>query len=135
VSRPVLEAVTDSPQQDEELEIFPSGYPQPNLDRVTRILDSHSTFRGRFLFEEFTGRVLSTWPKCAQREWTDADDLVLTVHLQRFFGLSKLTVAVVNAAVGGCECATREQRHQMARVAPLGSSQPLVHFDASGIWF
>src|SRR5690606_30741758 len=74
--------------------------PSPHIDNTVRVLEGHRALRDRLWLEEFSGRVLSTWnPDGEPAEWTDADDLRLTLWLQRVVGMGKITPATVHAAV------------------------------------
>lgn len=90
------------------LQMSDKGVPHPNLDNAARVLERHSEMRGRFWFDEFQQRILSTWnPDDEPREWTDSDDVRLTLWLQRKVGMGKMATGTARDAVTATAMALR----------------------------
>jgi predicted P-loop ATPase len=81
------------------LETTKSG-PSANENNAMRVLENHPDLRDLLWFDEFLGRIMTTGPAGA-REWTDADDVRLTVSMQRDLGMTRTKVSHVRAAVIG----------------------------------
>lgn len=83
------------------LELSDRGTPHPNLDNATRILERHPAALGRFWFDEFLGRVLTTWgdDESEPREWSDSDDVRLALWMQRTMCIGKMAVGTARDAV------------------------------------
>jgi predicted P-loop ATPase len=95
------------------LDLSSNGTPSPNLDNATAILERHPAFQGRIWFDEFLGRVLSTWnPQGEEREWSDADDVRLTLAIQRMVRISRMNVGTVRDAVTAVAMAHRRNEVQ-----------------------
>lgn len=90
------------------LELNGNGLPSPNLNNATYILSNDPMFSGQIWFDEFLGRVLTTWNRSGDvQEWTDADDIKLTLTMQRVFGIGRMAVATVRDAVTAVAMANR----------------------------
>lgn len=76
--------------RDLNLEKNMRDVPFNNVDNVVRVLSGHPAVRDSIWFDEFLGRVMHCWPTGPVREWSDADDIHLTIWLQRELGLSNL---------------------------------------------
>ena len=72
-----------------------TGQPLTNLDNAVRVLEQDPSLRGTVWFDDFLGRILTT----DSREWSDADDINLTLYLQRSIGLAKVSRETVQQAV------------------------------------
>lgn len=82
------------------LALSDKGVPVANLDNASAILERHPAMFGRLWFDEFLGRVLSDWNGDSQpREWTDKDDVRLTLWIQRALGVRNMAVGTVRDAV------------------------------------
>jgi len=82
------------------LELSDRGVPHPNLDNATRILERHPAMLGAFWFDEFLGRVLTTWDSPNEpREWSDSDDVRLALWMQRAISIGKMAVGTARDAV------------------------------------
>lgn len=82
------------------LELSSNGVPVPNISNASAVLEGHSQCRGRFWYDEFLQRVMSTWNTGDEpREWSDGDDVLLTRWMQRALKLGKLSVSTVRDAV------------------------------------
>ncbi|MBK8200356.1 MAG: virulence-associated E family protein [Acidobacteria bacterium] len=82
------------------LELSDRGVPHPNLDNATRILERHPAMLGAFWFDEFLGRVLTTWDSPNEpREWSDSDDVRLALWMQRTISIGKMAVGTARDAV------------------------------------
>lgn len=78
------------------------GSPVPNLDNASRVLQRHPSFIGAFWYDEFLQRTLSTWgaaPGAEPYEWSDTDDVRLTLWMQRAMGIGKIAVGTIADAV------------------------------------
>lgn len=85
------------------------GNPLPTLDNAVRVLEHDPNLAGRIWYDTFLGRVLHTWGVDTPAQWTDADDLRLTLYLQRDIGIGKL--AKGTAADAAVTYARRETRN------------------------
>lgn len=94
------------------LEMSDRGTPHPNLDNATRILEKHPAAMGRFWFDEFLGRVLTTWDSDEPREWSDTDDVCLALWMQRAMSIGKMAVGTARDAVTAI--AMRNRRNECA---------------------
>lgn len=67
-----------------------------NMDNIVRLLAGWAPFKNMVWYDDFHGRYFTGQPV---REWSDIDDINLTVRLQRDFGFPRLLPATVSAAV------------------------------------
>ena len=67
-----------------------------NEDTVDRILEGAQM---PFWYDEFLQRVMTSWQSDAPRPITDGDISMLTVHLQRNYGLQKMSVGKVRSGL------------------------------------
>jgi len=67
-----------------------------NEDTVDRILEGAGL---PFWYDEFLQRVMTSWQSDAPRPITDGDVSMLTVHLQRNYGLQKMSVGKVRSGL------------------------------------
>lgn len=82
------------------LELSSNGTPLVNIDNAAAVLEGHDALRGRFYYDDFLKRLMTTWgPDDAPREWTDGDDVLLTRWMQRTLKLGKIAPATVRDAV------------------------------------
>lgn len=83
--------------------------PFNNVDNVVRILHQHPEIRHAIWFDEFLGRVVTCWPAGTPiREWADADDIHLTIWMQRELGLSNMGR---NTVADGVQSYARQNTH------------------------
>jgi putative DNA primase/helicase len=82
-------------EEDAELDSAPVI---PNLSNACRILQTDPLFKDRFYFDEFLNRIMTGDPP---RPWTDADDVHLTVEIQREKRIPKMALETVSKAVIG----------------------------------
>jgi predicted P-loop ATPase len=68
----------------------------PNLSTCVRILEKDPDFKDRFYFDEFLNRIITGNPP---QEWCDADDIHLTVEIQRKKKMPKMGHDTVAKAV------------------------------------
>jgi len=73
-----------------------NGLPYTNLNNAVRVLEADPTLKSLCWFDEFLGRILTGNPA---REWTDGDDINLTLYMQREIGLTKIGLDVIRNAV------------------------------------
>lgn len=84
------------------------GTPNPNLDNAARLLERHPETVGRFWFDEFLGRILTTWNAAGEAtEWTDSDDVRLALWMQRKMGIGRMAVGTARDAVTAVAMAHR----------------------------
>jgi predicted P-loop ATPase len=83
-----------------------NGLPLTNLSNAVRVLEADDKLQGLVWFDEFLGRLMRRPGRGERepREWRDADDIALTLYMQRDVGLSKIgrdTVAqaIINIAM------------------------------------
>lgn len=72
------------------------GPPAANLDNAVTILESHPQFKNIIRYDEFLNRLITETPP---REWVDADDLTVTLFIQRRCGLGKMSRDTVTQAI------------------------------------
>lgn len=70
--------------------------PPSNEDTVDTIMEGTNM---PFWYDEFLQRVMTTWRSDVPRAVTDGDLAMLTVHLQRTYGLSKMSPAKVRSGL------------------------------------
>lgn len=73
-----------------------NGLPLTNLNNAVAILEHDPHLQGLVWFDEFLQRMLTSEPP---REWGEADDVNLTLYMQRALGLQKMGVDTVRQAV------------------------------------
>lgn len=91
-----------------------NGQPVLNVDNVVRVLVGWEAFKDIIWFDSFHQRYFTRWGKMKgtkPREWSDIDDINLTVLLQREFGLLRLSSDTVSAGI-------RCRAHQCVRNEP-----------------
>jgi predicted P-loop ATPase len=82
------------------LELSDKGTPHPNLDNAAALLERHPDTQGRFWYDEFLQRILSTWNAAGEpREWTDTDDVRLALWMQRRIKIGRMAVGTARDAV------------------------------------
>lgn len=74
-----------------------SGAPLNNLDNVVRAIEADADLRGRIWYDEFLDAIVTTW-QGPQRQWKDADDVLLQLYMQRHIGLNKIGVQTCHDA-------------------------------------
>lgn len=90
------------------LELSDKGTPLPNLDNASALLERHPEMQGRFWYDEFLQRILSTWNVDNEpREWTDADDVRLALWMQRKIKIGRMAVGTARDAVTAVAMAHR----------------------------
>jgi len=80
------------------LEKKPNGEPHANIANASQVLKNHPDLAGKIWFDSFRQRIYHTL-KGAEREWSDQDDLALTIWMQQQVGLSKMPVQTVAQSV------------------------------------
>lgn len=73
-----------------------NGLPLTNLNNAVRVMEADPALRGLVWFDKFLNRFMTGDPA---REWTDADDVNLTLYMQREVGISKMGKDTVTQAV------------------------------------
>lgn len=87
------------------------GMPPANLDNAVRVLENHRDLKGRVWFDDFTGRVMTSWGGPV-REWGEAETLAATLFLQRSIGITQIAPTTVDAAVNATAFANRRNSAQ-----------------------
>lgn len=72
------------------------GPPLANLNNAVAILENDEELKGIVWFDDFLQRVMTEDPP---REWADADDIRLALHMQRNLGMAKIGREIVAQAV------------------------------------
>lgn len=88
-----------------------NGLPLTNLSNAVRVLEADEKLAGLVWFDEFLQRIMRrpSRGETEPREWADADDIHLTLYMQREVGLAKLGRETVSQAV--IAIATRDRRN------------------------
>ena len=80
------------------LDTTEGGYPHATVANGSMIVQLHPELKGKVWFDEFTGKVLTNKDGLT-RQWTDNDDLDLTVFIQQSLRLHKFKIELVSNAV------------------------------------
>jgi predicted P-loop ATPase len=73
-----------------------NGEPAPNLNNAVTVLELDPKLKGRVWYDTFLNRLLTGEPA---REWTDVDDIELTLYMQRETRLVKMGKETVQQGV------------------------------------
>jgi predicted P-loop ATPase len=76
-------------RQQLDLVLMPNGTPIMNLDNVVRAIESDPNLRGKIWYDEFLDTIMTTW-QGEERQWKDADDVLLQLYMQRHVGLTRI---------------------------------------------
>jgi putative DNA primase/helicase len=80
-----------------------NGLPIANLNNAVKVLEHDATLKSLVWYDEFLQRLLTQYRRGDEvyepREWTEADDINLTLYMQRAVGLSKISRDIVSQAV------------------------------------
>lgn len=75
-----------------------NGRPVPNVSNVSLVI-GHA-YDGEVWYDEFLRRIRThTADRESTRDWTDADDIRVTIRLQREFGMTKVSKEIVSQGV------------------------------------
>jgi predicted P-loop ATPase len=80
------------------LEKKPNGEPHANIANASQVLKNHPELAGKIWFDSFRQRIFHTL-KGTEKEWSDGDDLALTIWMQQQIGLHKMPVQTVAQSV------------------------------------
>ena len=95
--------------EDLGLAMTDKGQALNNLDNVVRAIEADPELRGRIWYDEFLDAIVTTW-QGPQRQWKDADDVLLQLYMQRHVGLTKIGVQTCHdAALVAAFHATRNE--------------------------
>ena len=72
--------------------------PHNNLDNSVRVLQHDPIWQGKIWYDEFLKRILTVGGNGQPREWSDADDVALSLYLQRTVGLTRVGTKTANEA-------------------------------------
>jgi predicted P-loop ATPase len=86
------------------------GKPLPNLNNAVRVLENDPEWQGRIWYDTFLNRMLTRDPDGTVREWTDTDDIGLTLYMQRVIGIVKMSTRL-GAAPAANAVAMRNKRN------------------------
>lgn len=76
------------------------GMPKKNIDNVLKLLDGYDRFKDIAWYDEFHEKIYTTWfAGGRQMEWSDNEDIELTVIFQRDMGMHTITDDAINKAV------------------------------------
>ena len=81
------------------LALSSTGNPIMNEDNVARIFERTPELRRQLWHDEFYNSIFIQDPNAGPREWTDKDTFELTMNLQREYGMSRLSDAIVRRAI------------------------------------
>lgn len=73
------------------------GGPLNNLDNVVRAIQGDPDLQGKIWYDEFLDAIVTTW-QGPQRQWKDADDVLLQLYMQRHVGLTRIGVQTCHDA-------------------------------------
>lgn len=71
-----------------------------NLNNATLILEQDDHFKDRIWYCEFQQRIMTDYGGIV-REWTDGDDIITALYMQRAMGVTSIAVKTVTQAVQG----------------------------------
>ena len=81
------------------LDATDKGVPFTSTANILRVVRADPNLHGRIWFDEFLGRIMTTWGNTPEREWAEIDDINLQVYLQESLGMPKLGKMTVSDAV------------------------------------
>lgn len=82
------------------LDLAEGGQPHPTVANGSAIIATHPQLQGKIWYDSFTDKVYTTLKGATPRQWSDADDLDLTVFIQHSLRLHKFNLMLVaNAAM------------------------------------
>jgi predicted P-loop ATPase len=79
------------------LALTDKGAPVMNLDNVVRAIEGDPDLKGKIWYDEFLDTIVTTW-QGQQRQWKDADDVLLQLYMQRHIGLNRIGVQTCHDA-------------------------------------
>lgn len=85
--------------QSWNLQLSQNGLPLANLHNAVSVIENDAKLKDLFWFDSFLQRVMTNAE--APREWADADDITLTLYIQREVGLNRVGRELVSQAVLG----------------------------------
>lgn len=85
------------------------GIPLANLSNAVRVLECSPVLRGIVWFDEFLGQILTIAADGGPRQWTEADDINLTLRFQREIEILRMGKETVRDAI--IEVAMRDMRN------------------------
>lgn len=85
--------------QDIAITKTPSGQPYCNMDNALRVLENHPGLASSIWYDAFYGKIFTTWKNGRLNEVADADVVELTMFMQRYIGLKRITKDSVFDAV------------------------------------
>jgi putative DNA primase/helicase len=75
------------------------GHPLVNVDNVLRCFQGCQEFHDLVWYDSFHKLIFTKWNTGERREWSDVDDINLSVLLQRYYGFIKIQKYTVNDAI------------------------------------
>ena len=110
------------------LSLSDKGTPNPNLDNAAALLERHPEVAGRFWYDDFLQRLLTSWnPENEPREWTDTDDVRLALWIQRKMGIGRMAVGTARDAVTAVAMAHRRNECREWLTALTWDQVPRLH--------
>lgn len=77
-----------------------SGKPHDNLSNAVAVIEQDPEWKGKIWYDTFLQRIIADVPGAdGPREWSDFDDINLTLYMQRALGLTKISASIVGQAV------------------------------------
>ncbi len=86
-------------QGDLGIAMSPSGQPYCNIDNALRVFENHPGLASSIWYDAFYGKIFTTWKNGRLNEVADADVVELTMFMQRYIGLKRITKDSVFDAV------------------------------------
>lgn len=93
------------------LDMTEGGAPHATVANGSAIIATHPQLQGKIWYDTFTDKVYTNLKGGAPRQWTDADDLDLTVFIQHSMRLHKFNVMLVSSAA--IHAARRNSRNSL----------------------
>ncbi len=112
------------------LKVNSNGMPHKDVANLVQALQAHPDLKGHFWFDEFHGKYFTDW-QVPRREWTDDDDIRLTVWLQDNLELHKVSDDLVHKAVTRIGNLNTRNEPKEWILSLEWDGQPRVHFSLS----
>lgn len=114
------------------LAVTKDGAPLMNLDNVIRIIETDEDIRGKLWYDEFPDAIITNW-QGKLRQWTDSDDLLLQLYMQRHAGLTRVSSITCHdaAMIAACRNPKNECRDWIKSLVWDGTPR-LAHLLSDG---
>jgi putative DNA primase/helicase len=81
------------------LDTTEGGYPHATVANGSLIIQTHPRLKGKVWHDEFTDKIYTSIKGGAPRQWSDSDDIDLTVYIQQSMRLHKFKIDLISHAV------------------------------------